>query len=347
MVHALHQIIAELLRERGLDRRTCYTHVAPVPPDGATVEVQCSDAAVADELQRRLSQRADAENARVHTLPLPNLPELMLAVTGVGDVRREPAHASELVSQVIYGDTVAPLKSEGEWTLVRLQDGYIGWIRDWYLRPWSHAQRDAFAARAAHRIRSNHATVLASPEAGAAPVAQLVVGTPVSVTHPAARGWLAVDLPDGRAGFVRKSELEKVARRRPTPDRLAQTGLRFVGTPYLWGGNTPNGFDCSGLVQRVFGLYGVVLPRDSDMQARIGRERPTDGPSGVEPGDLVFFGRARESITHVGLVLPDRTFLHAYGQVVVNSLDPSHPLYSERLASIWRLTRSPLRGRRS
>jgi cell wall-associated NlpC family hydrolase len=347
MIHIVHQIIAEILRERGLDRRTCHTHVAPVPPDGATVEVQCSDAAVADELRRRVSTRAEGASLSVHTLPLPGLPELMLCVTGVGDVRREPAHASELVSQVIYGDTVTPLKAEGDWTLVRLEDGYIGWIRDWYLRAWSHAQRDAFAARATHRVRSNHATVVESTEAGAPPVAQLVVGTGVAGGAPAGRGWLAVELPDGRAGFVRKGDLEKVSRRRPTPERLARTGLRFVGTPYLWGGNTPNGFDCSGLVQRVFGLYGVVLPRDSDMQARIGRERPTDGPNGVEPGDLVFFGRSRDSITHVGLVLPDRTFLHAYGQVVVNSLDPSNPHYSERLASIWRLTRSPLRAPRS
>lgn len=347
MIATVHEIIAEWLRERGLDRRTCYTHVAALPPDGATVDVQCSDADLALELRRRLAPRADAAAVRVRMLPLPDVPELMLVVSGVGDVRREPSHPAELVSQVICGDTVVPLKTEGDWVLARLDDGYIGWIRDWHVRPWSAERRNAFTTRAAHRIAVNHAAVASAPDAAAAPVAQLVAGTPVAAHLPAARGWVAVELPDGRSGFVRSASIEKLTRRRATPERLAKTGLRFLGVPYLWGGNTPNGFDCSGLVQRIFRLNGVLLPRDSDMQARFGKERVVERPSDLEPGDLLFFGRSREAITHTGLVLPDRTFLHAYGQVIVNSLDPSNERYSDRLASIWRLTRSPLRTRRS
>lgn len=343
----IHEILAELLRERGLDRRTCYTHVAALAPDGAVLEVQCSDPAIAGELRRRLAQSTDASAARVRALPLPDVPELMLVVSGVGDVRREASHASELVSQVIHGDAVTPLKAEGEWTLARLDDGYIGWIRDWHLRPWTAARRDAFAARAGHRIRANHAGVASTPEPGAPPLAQLVVGTPVVAGTAAVRGWVPVELADGRSGFVRRADLERIPRGRATPQRLAKTGLRFLGVPYLWGGNTPNGFDCSGLVQRIFRLNGVLLPRDSDMQALVGRERAVENPSDIEPGDLLFFGRSSDAITHVALVLPDRKLLHSFGQVVVNSLDTGSDLYSERLASIWRLTRSPLRNQRS
>jgi cell wall-associated NlpC family hydrolase len=240
---------------------------------------------------------------------------------------------------------VTPLKAEGEWVLARLDDGYIGWIRDWHLRAWSGAQRDAFAGRARHRIRSNHAEVLTAADGAAAPLAQLVVGTPVVAGATAGRGWMPVELADGRSGFIRKAHLEATPRGRATPARLAKTGLRFVGIPYLWGGNTPNGFDCSGLVQRIFRLNGILLPRDSDMQARFGKERRVGDPSELEPGDLVFFGRSDDAITHVALVLPDQTLLHSYGQVVVNSLDTSSDRYSARLASIWRLTRSPA-GRR-
>jgi len=78
------------------------------------------------------------------------------------------------------------------------------------------------------------------------------------------------------------------------------------------------------------------------MQARFGRERAIAGPADLVPGDLVFFGRTEGTITHVGLVLPEGKFLHAYGQVRINSLDPADDGYDAGLASIWRMTRDPL-----
>jgi gamma-D-glutamyl-L-lysine dipeptidyl-peptidase len=272
--------------------------------------------------------------------PVPGMPELMLIVSAVADVRREPSHKAELVSQAIHGDAVTPLRAENEWTLVRMDDDYVGWIRDWHLKPWSETDRAAWTAAATHRVRSNHAVVLGD---GDVPLAELVAGTPLIVREGGKRGWMAVKLVDGRTGVVPRSSLETLRRRRPTPERLAETGLRFMGIPYLWGGSTPNGFDCSGLIQRIYRLNGLVLPRDSDQQARFGAEVAVDGPASLHPGHLVFFGRSRELITHVGLVLPDRTFLHSYGQVTVNAVDPAHPLYSPHLASIWQLTRDPLK----
>jgi hypothetical protein len=175
------------------------------------------------------------------------------------------------------------------------------------------------------------------------PVSDLVVGTPLAVTGNAADGWLAVDLPEGRSGFVRSSHVEaRETRKLLSRNQLTATGLRFLGIPYLWGGSTPKGFDCSGLVQRIYRLQGLILPRDSDMQARFGREKRIDSLDDLVAGDLVFFGRAAQRITHVGMVVPDRLFLHAYGQVRVNSLDPAHPLYEPSLARDWRLTRDPL-----
>ena len=272
---------------------------------------------------------------------MPGMPELMLIVSAVADVRREPSHKAELVSQAIQGDVVTPLKAENEWTLVRMDDGYLGWIRDWHLKTTNPAERDAFVADATHRVKLNHALVVETP--GGTPLGELVVGTPLAVGEPAGRGLVEARLADGRAGYVPKSSLEPIRKRRPTPERLAKSGLGFLGIPYLWGGTTPNGFDCSGLIQRVFRLNGLLLPRDSDQQALFGAERPNPAPSELVPGHLLFFGKARDSITHVGLVLPDRTFLHSYGQVTVNTVDPAHPRYSRRLAEIWQLTRDPLR----
>jgi cell wall-associated NlpC family hydrolase len=340
----VNDVLAALLEERGLDARTCYTRVAPLPPDGSDIEVECSDAGVADELRRRLAPAGEnGGRVRVSTLPAGRLPEGLIAASSVADVRREPSHPSELVTQIVYGDAVTPLKSEGEWFLVRADDGYIGWVRSWHLAESSAAEQADFRARSTHRVVVNHSQAFADPAIDSLPVSDLVIGIPVVITGGGGRGWVEVELPDGKQGYVPGDHLQEHPRPGPvSPASLAATGLRFLGIPYLWGGNTPKGFDCSGLVQRVFRLHGVILPRDSDQQARVGRERPAGDASRLVGGDLVFFGREPTRITHVGLVLPDRRFLHAYGQVRVNSLDPSDPEYAPELAPHWRLTRDPL-----
>jgi cell wall-associated NlpC family hydrolase len=345
MIQEVNDTLATVLEERGLDARTCYTRVSLLPPDGFTVELECSDAAVADDAVERLHLTGeDARRLRVLRLPSAEVPRALLVSTSVADIRRLPSHQSELVSQAVMGDVVTPLKAEGEWYLVRTDDGYVGWIRSWYVSDTTPERAASFAKHATHRVATNHAQVFSSPASDSVPVSDLVVGVPLVATGKEDGDWLAVELSDGRTGFVLASDLEKrpASRRAVSRDRLVATGMRFIGIPYLWGGSTPKGFDCSGLVQRIYRLQGVVLPRDSDQQARIGALKSVDSLDDLAPGDLLFFGRAAQRITHVAMVLPDRLFLHAYGQVRVNSLDPESPHYLPDLARDWRLARDPL-----
>ena len=344
MLQKINDTLAALLEERGVDARTTHTHVTSLPPDGSVVEVEVSDPDLADELPRRLGLDAEPRRGlRVVVLPRAGLPEAMIAASSVADVRRLPSHPSELVTQVVYGDRVLPLKQEGEWFLCRIDDGYLGWIRSWHLVEAPRAGYDEFMRRSGHRVGVNHSEALTEPDPRSLPVTDLVIGTPLVAEPGGRRGWAAVELPDGKRGFVRGPHIEKRPRQGTiSRTRLVATGLRFLGIPYLWGGNTPKGFDCSGLVQRIYRLHGLVLPRDSDMQSRFGPARRTRDLDELLPGDLLFFGKVPQRITHVGMVLPDRLFLHAYGQVRVNSLDPGHPLFEPSLASDWRGARDPL-----
>lgn len=141
----------------------------------------------------------------------------------------------------------------------------------------------------------------------------------------------------GRQG-ARRGARGSAARR----ESLKNTALRFLGVPYLWGGTTPKGFDCSGLVQRVFRLNGILIPRDSDMQARFGRARTPGGADELRGGELLFFGNSPAQITHVAISLSEGLFVHAHGQVRINALLPDHPLFDGRLTSGWRLVWDPL-----
>jgi cell wall-associated NlpC family hydrolase len=345
-VQDVHGTIAEALAERGLDHRTCYTRVRAAPPGGALV-VECSERSVLDDLARRFAADHGHEASGIGLVLLPEegvgLPELFIATGSVVDVRRENAHTSELVSQAVCGDSMAPLKRDGDWCLVRLDDGYIGWVRSWHLKGVSRAEFERFRSSALHRVTSTILPVFERPDELSQPIGDAVVGTPITVSPCEKRGWKGVTLPDGRKGFVRSRGIgRRPARPRVARDAMAATGLRFIGIPYLWGGTTPRGFDCSGLVQRIYRLHGVSLPRDSDQQARRGRLKPAGSYETLRTGDLLFFGKSDAQITHVGMYLADGLFLHAYGHVRVGSLDPRHALYEATLSADWRCTRDPL-----
>ena len=345
MLTRVQETIKEVLGDLLLDSRLCYTDVRLDPPDGREMILQCSDAAALKEIRRRLPPDVlpDGVVPRFVALPDPmvEFPEIYVVVNSVADVRKSPAHQAELVTQAVCGDPVAPLREEGDWTLVRLDDGYHGWIRDWHLRPMTRRQHAMMDNAAMWRIAENFAQVLVTPEDGAYPVCDAVIGTPVIVGVFRRRGWRHVTFRDGRSGYVRSRAVGRRPRRRVSRERLVSTGLGFVGIPYLWGGTTPKGFDCSGLMQTIFRLCGVRLPRDSDLQARHSTTQYSGNIDALNTGNLLFFGPNESKITHVAMYLSGGEFLHAHGRVRVNSLKSTDPQFDKKLAENWRVTNDP------
>jgi len=291
---------------------------------GDVWHVESSDAAWLGAALARLQ----AEGVAVRgDLVEPPRDRVAWVTASVAEVRREPRHAAEQVTQGVQGEVVTPFLHEDGWLLGRLPDGYFGWIRDWHLQIVAAEVPAAHAARADARIDADRITLRAAPRRDADASGESILGTCV-VTRGRERAWAEIELPGGRRGWVPQVVLRAGTAAWPARvDSILTTTRRFLGVPYLWGGRSPKGFDCSGLVQFVFGLHGVALPRDSDEQALQGRA--VDVPAG---GDLIFFGRER--VTHVAVAAPDASFLHARGEVRCNSTVAGTPLHD---AELWAL----------
>jgi len=240
------------------------------------------------------------------------------------DLRREPSHSSELASQLLLGETVRVLGPEKSgWTRVRNDaDGYTGWVRAWGLVPATAARAARWRQRARARIGVPMALIRAKPRGGAG-VSPAFFGNRL-IAGRASRGSVPVELPDGRRGFVPAAAL--AARR---PPRLEERVSSLLGTPYLWGGRTPAGYDCSAFVQQVLLEQGLELPRDAREQCRVSRKLPP--AERLRPGDLAFFRRPGEPASHVGLALGDGYFAHCRGRVTVSSVDPENALCDKDL----------------
>ncbi len=174
----------------------------------------------------------------------------------------------------------------------------------------------------------------------AQPVSDVTIGDVLESTG-VQSGWVNVELPDGRKGAVEQISVEDLAgwrrSRRATAVDLENTAKMFLGVSYLWGGTSAHGFDCSGFVKTVFYLNGVDLARDADQQGNQGQDVSIDNDlADLKKGDVLFFGpRATgdrtQHISHTGIYLGNKEFIHCAGKVKRNSFDPKSPLYSENL----------------
>ncbi|MBP7569487.1 MAG: C40 family peptidase [Acidobacteria bacterium] len=289
---------------------------------------------------------------RLEVLPDPGLGERQYAVVtvSVATMKTKPSHTSELGNQLIMGMPVKVLKRDGGWYFVQsMDDLYLGYMEPEHLALMTEAELDAFAAASRVIVTVPFAMVREDQTRDAQPVCDLVLGNILLARRAGTDGYRAVRLPDGREGFVDSGSVMDFAEwkrsRRPTPENIEKTARLFMGVPYLWGGTSAKGFDCSGYTKTVFRANGVELQRDADQQSAQGATVPLeDDLAQLRKGDLVFFGPRPgvTRVTHVGIYLGDKLFIHCAGKVKLNSFDPASPLYSEslraRLVSARRLT---------
>jgi hypothetical protein len=322
----LEERLRAIRSQHGVEERRVFVRLRD---NGDTVALEVSDG---DALGRLAGALRAATNARVQAVQLPSedlRSRVAWVSASVAAVRRHAAHGGEQVTQALQGEVLEPLLHENGWLLVRLHDGYVGWVRDWHVQLGQPARSREHASRADARVAQPWLRLHEAPSAASPACAETVLGTRVVRTQ-REDSWSEIELPGGRRGWVPDTALRSGVEDWPcTPASILEMIALFRGSPYVWGGRSPKGFDCSGLVQFVFGLHGVHLPRDSDQQFEVGI-----AVESLTAGDLLFFGR--ESIGHVAVALDAHAYLHARGEVRRNSLDPASPHYDPELAAIYR-----------
>lgn len=321
----LEAILREVRREHAPDLRTSVYEIAAEVGDRRLSLVGATSVpAAAEELHRRIALlETDLEvEDRIERLPLPQPGRRSHAIVtaAVAPMLAGPAVTEPHISQALLGHRLLILRGRGRWYQCRAQDGYLGWIHRGYI-----VRVDEASARGWEiGTEGEPAFSLGAEIVGD--------GGGVAARLPwAARFMLREDgsalLPDGRAGRPRGDwvlERERSDRFAPERERLVQSAMLWVGAPYLWGGVTPAGVDCSGLAQVIYRTHGVELPRDSDQQAGRGEEvEPGRAFADLLPGDLLFFAEDPGRITHVTISTGGSGIVHSSlgnGGVAVNDM---------------------------
>lgn len=249
----------------------------------------------------------------------------------VASIRTHAKYAAEMATQALLGTPVRILEEQNGWLRIQTPDNYTGFTKADNLRRMDADTYASWVAASKIIFLAHHGFAYSQASKQSIPVSDLIAGNILRLDGKS-EAFYRVAYPDGRTAFVHESEAMPLEQWqssiRLTAESVLSTAQSFMGVPYLWGGTSPKAMDCSGFVKTVFFLHGLILQRDASQQCVTGEQVDiTDGYDNLRPGDLLFFGKSKNRIRHVGIYMGNNEFIHEATQVKTGSLSPSAPNY--------------------
>jgi len=261
-----------------------------------------------------------------------------LITLSVANLRSKPAHSSELVTQATLGTPVTIYKEENNWYLIQTPDRYLSWVDGGGITPISEQGYKEW--KATQKVIYTHTIghAYTQPSKDSQVVSDMVAGGVLEFLGEE-KEFYKIGFPDGRQAFVHKGESQEydswLAALQPSRESLISTSKTLMGVPYLWGGTSTKGVDCSGFTKTIYFLNGIVLPRDASQQVHTGKQiDEVKEFDKLVPGDLLFFGKpatetSKERVVHVGMWIGNNEFIHSAGRVHISSVDKNADNFDE------------------
>ena len=336
----LLETITQIRKEYAPDKRTALFDVHTyIDTEKYILRGETNMPEAAEALKANLDKQDIKYTSEIEILPSKSLEGKTQAVINisVANLRSNPKHSAELATQATLGTPVKVFKKEEDWYYIQTPDKYLSWVDaggivlmdDNQAQKWKSTTKLIYTQTAGYSYQDS--------EVGQR-VSDLVAGDILELKGETEE-FFEVQYPDGRKAFVSKEESEPyegwLEKLDPSQESLVATSKTLMGVPYLWGGTSTKGMDCSGFTKTIFFLNGMVIPRDASQQVNTGKAIDSvKNFDKLKKGDLLFFGRkatdsTSEKVVHVGMWIGNNEFIHASEMVRISSMDKNADNYDK------------------
>ena len=336
IIKRVNALSAQVQKKYAPDRRVEYYHLKQIKSAPLTFSLEVTRPGAAAELKSLLSSEKINVQINEELFPSKSLGDKVYGVSNLSviNTRYAPEHDAEMASQAGLGTPLKILKKENGHYFVRTPDNYLSWTETAGVAPMNKAEFENWQTDKKLIYTGFYGQAYSEASDSSLPISDLVAGNILQVLNESS-DFYKIMFPDKRIAFIPLNKAQSFDQweNRPNPDaeQILKTARNFLGIPYLWGGTSIKGMDCSGFTKTSFFLNGIILPRDASQQALVGDKVDIfEGDTvsiakslkNLKAGDLLFFAGNKKTmrVSHTAIYIGNGEFIQAAGLIRINSM---------------------------